>query len=430
MRIAYLNQSYPPMISGAAIIVERLALQMSGRGHPTLVIAASNIRQAYHTEKDNLRIARLPSLPNPKRAHQRFAPDSFYRVGRELKSFQPDIIHVHDVLTMGIIGLQLGRAMNIPVVATLHQLPWFICAYLPTSAWLKRWVDASLWSYGRWLNRRCQCMIVATQTIATTIESIGGFKTVVISYGVDLERFSPIPTHHQENQNLRTNLGLMPGKPVLLHVGRLDIEKQVDLVIRAAARVLRPLDAQLLVVGDGTCRQELITLADDLGIGDRSFFPGFMDPNTEIPAIYRLASVFMTASEIETQGLVLLEALASGLPVVAVEATCIPEIIKNEVNGFLVSPGDVSAMGEKIFQVVSNPSRASQMGSIGREIACSHALGASIDQHEDLYHSVLLTHSTQRQHAIPAKAAHRKSTVIPPMQPDRLEQEESGIKSR
>jgi glycosyltransferase involved in cell wall biosynthesis len=418
------------MISGAAIVVERLALHLSGRGHPTLVIAASNIRHAYHAEKDNLRIARLPSLPNPKRAHQRFAPGSFYPIGRELKSFQPDIIHIHDVLSMGLIGLHWGRAMQTPVVTTLHALPWFICAYLPTSTRLKRWVETGLWRYGRWLDRSCQCMIVPTQTIATTIESIGGFKTVAISNGVDLERFSPIPAHPQEEQNLRTRLGLMAGKPILLHVGRLDIEKQVDLVIRAVARVLEPLDAQLLIVGDGKCRQELITLAHDLGIGDRCFFPGFIDPNTEIPAIYRLASVFMTASEIETQGLVLLEALASALPVVAVEATCIPEIIKNEVNGFLVSPGDVNAMGEKIIQVIRDPSRAARMGKICRRIAASHALEASIDQHEALYQSLLLTSLNKGQHPIPADAARRKSNNIPPMQPCWLERKENGFKTR
>jgi glycosyltransferase involved in cell wall biosynthesis len=400
MRIAYLTQSYPPMISGAAIIVERLALHMTGRRHPTLVMAASNIRQTYIIEKDLLRIVRLASLPNPKRAHQRFALSSLPRIGGELKSFKPDLIHVHDVLLMGLVGLQLGRTMRIPVVATLHQLPWFICAYLPKSSRLKRWVDASLWSYGRWLNQHFQCLIVPTHTIASTIESIGGFKTVVISNGVDLERFSPAPAHPQEGQSLRARLGLMQGIPILLHVGRLDIEKHVELVIRAAARVLKQLDAQLLVVGDGKCRQDLIALANDLGVGNRSFFPGFLDPNTEIPAIYRLASVFITASEIETQGLVLLEALASGLPVVAVEATCIPEIIKNESNGFLVSPGDINAMSEKIFEVVSNPSKASQMGKIGRSIIGNHAVEASIDQYEDLYQSLLLTSSIKRPHPI------------------------------
>jgi len=430
MRIAYLNQSYPPMISGAAIVVERLAMQMSGRGNPTLVIAASNMRYAYITEKGNLRIARLASIPNPKRAHQRFTPGSFHRIGRELKSFKPDIIHLHDVLWMGLIGLYWGRAMKIPVVATLHQLPWFICAYLPASSRLKRWVEAGLWSYGRWLNRHCQGLIVPTPTIATTIESIGGFKTVAISNGVDLERFSPIPAQHQEDQRLHTRLGLMQGKPILLHVGRLDIEKQVDLVIRAAARVMKPLDAQLLVVGDGKCRQELITLAHDLGIGDRCHFPGFMDPNTEIPAVYRLASVFITASEIETQGLVLLEALASALPVVAAEATCIPEIIKNEINGFLVPPGDINAMAEKIFEVVSNPSRASQMGKIGRGIACSHAMAASVDQHEDLYQSLLLSNATRRQHAIPANVARIKSTSITSVHLSRLGRKGNGLKTR
>lgn len=410
MKIAYINQSYPPMISGASFVVQNLAKGMAARGHSVLVIVASDKGQAYTTEYGNTRIVRLKSISNPKRANQRFAPGSFGRIIREIKKFQPDIIHIHDVLSMGIVGISSGRKMNIPVVATIHQLPWFICAYLPPIPVLKNLVEKCLWVYSRWLNNQCKRMIVPTRTISKIIESISGFQTTDISNGVDLLHFTPIPKHPKDADHLYDQLALDPEKPIILHVGRLDVDKRVDIVIRAAAEVLEQVDGQLLVVGDGECRKDLIDLAKRLGIGGRSYFSGFLNPKTEIPAIYQIASVFTTASEIETQGLVLLEAMASGLPVVAVDATCIPEIIKNNINGYLVQPGDVNAMSNKLVETLNNPARARQMGKIGRLIAQNHSIEESMNKYEDLYESTIKIHlhSQKQKSVLTRKPAERK----------------------
>jgi len=388
MKIAFINQSYPPMISGASIVVERLANAMSNRGHASLVIAASDIGKAYTTEKDNQKVVRLASFPNPKRANQRFVPSSYMKIVREVKDFQPDIIHIHDLLAMGVAGIHAGKFLKIPVVGTIHALPWIISMHLSSNPKLKNNVENSLWLYSRWLNSQCEQMIVPTQTIAKTVDSMGGFQPIAISNGVDLNRFTPTGEHAKKSKQLYKRLGLDPRKPVILHVGRLDLDKRVDVIIRSASKVMKKTDAQLLVVGNGECWETLIELASQLGIGERSSFPGFMDQLEEIPEVYQIASVFTTASEIETQGLVLLEALASGLPVVAVNATCIPEIIKHNINGFLTQPGDEVAIADRLFEILSDPSRASQMGRFGRLIAQGHAIKKTIDRHENLYRSI------------------------------------------
>jgi 1,2-diacylglycerol 3-alpha-glucosyltransferase len=410
MRIVYINQSYPPMISGAAIVVERLANDMAFRGHSVLVIAASDRGESYISEKNNVKVVRLASIPNPKRANQRFSPDSFSRISREIRAFNPDIIHIHDVLSLGIAGLWIGRKKKIPVVATIHQLPWFVCAYLPPLPGLKPFVEKRLWLYSRWLNHQCEGMIVPTKTISKTIEEEAGFKTSVISNGVDLNRFSHRLDHSREADHLYNHLRLDPQKPIILHVGRLDVDKRVEVVVRAAAEALKQVNAQLLVVGDGECRKELIHLANFLGIEDQSRFPGFIDPKTEIPAIYRIASVFTTASEIETQGLVLLEAMASELPVVATDSTCIPEIIKNDINGYLVPPGDECAISNRLVEILSNPVKARQMGKSGRLIAQGHSIEESMDRHEELYRSTLKAYQAAEKQkiAISKKPADRK----------------------
>ena len=131
MKIAYISQAYPPMISGASIVLKRLADGMVQRGHTVMVLAASDRGDAYTEQYAHMRVVRLKSIRNPKRAYQKFVLCSYNDINTELKAFKPDLIHSHDVLTLGIFGLVVGRQMDIPVIATIHQLPWFISAYLP-----------------------------------------------------------------------------------------------------------------------------------------------------------------------------------------------------------------------------------------------------------------------------------------------------------
>jgi glycosyltransferase involved in cell wall biosynthesis len=385
MKIAYLNQPYPPMISGAAIVTERLANSMVDRGHTVLVVAASDTGSSYVSQERGLRVVRLKSIPNPKRANQRFSPGGARRVSSELKAFQPDVIHSHDLFWFCVAGMKYGRKMKIPVIATIHQLPWFVTPYLPSIPGLRNMFGKLLWAYGIWLSKQCASMIVPTQTIAQAVEEESGIETVVIGNGVDLSCFSPISSQPGEAEHQCQKLRIDPQKPVILHLGRLDLDKRVDIVIRAAAEAMQRCDAQLLVVGDGEYRKRLADLADQLGIGSRSRFPGFLDPKVEVPAVYRIASVFVTASEIETQGLVLLEAMASGLPVVAVDATCIPEVVRHGINGFLADPGDVAGIADRLVEILLDPSMMQRMGAAGRRIVADHAIEDSINDHEELY---------------------------------------------
>lgn len=132
MRILQICQSYPPMISGAALAAARLAEGLAAEGHDVLVIAASDRREGYSTQNGRLRIERLPSRPNPARVNQRFLLWPQRAINRLVHAFNPDIIHLHEPLLLGICGLRAARSLNIPVVLTLHQLPWFVAKYTPS----------------------------------------------------------------------------------------------------------------------------------------------------------------------------------------------------------------------------------------------------------------------------------------------------------
>lgn len=328
---------------------------------------------------------RVSSWRNPLRVGQRFAPLPYREIIAALRDFTPDVIHTHDPLQFAQSGLLYAGSAHVPVLATVHQLPWFVAAYLPEWKAIRRVVEQAAWRYSRWMLHRCSAVVTPTRTIAGVIAAHTGIVPHVIGYGIDPEVFRPGPLDPEEEAGLRAKLGIPQRLPLVLHVGRLDRDKRVDIAIRAAARAMERSPAHLLVVGDGTERARLMRLCADMAISERSHFTGFVSLEQGLPDLYRLASLFVTASEIETQGLVLLEAAACGLPIAAVRATCIPEIVHEGLNGWLAGPNDVDDLAACLRRLLNDPAQAQAMGQAGRLIAGGCIIRKTIDAHEALY---------------------------------------------
>lgn len=394
MKIMQITQPYPPMISGASLAVAQLAQGLARLGHDLLVIAASDRSHGYSTQNGHLRVDRLTSLHNPARVDQRFLVWPQRQVSSLVKEFEPDVIHLHDPVWLGVCGLRAAQKYDVPVVSTLHQLPWFVTKYTP--AWWGKpiTVEQLLWQYGKWFVSQCTASIVPMTQIAAEVKRHTGIEPYVIPYGADLEKFHR-KSSADEAQDLRIQLGLLPDKPVMLHVGRLDLDKGVDRVVRAAAQVMQQVDAHLLIVGDGRQRQALLKLCEELGIRDQCHFTGFISPDVDLPAIYRLADVFVTASEIETFGIVVLEAMAAACPVVAVDATCIPELVDHNRSGFLLPAKDANGLAAKITWLLQNPAQAHNMGLIGQEISRKFNQESMFNRHIQLYESIQPLKSTR-----------------------------------
>lgn len=147
MRIAYLTQSYPPMISGAAVSVQQIAESMTQLGHQVLVIAASDRECPYSLIRDNLTILRLRSLSNPLRVGQRAIANPRRMTLNALARFQPDVIHVHEPMQLGTLALAYAKREQVPVIFTVHLLPGFATTYL--SGKLGQWTEQILWIYAR-----------------------------------------------------------------------------------------------------------------------------------------------------------------------------------------------------------------------------------------------------------------------------------------
>jgi 1,2-diacylglycerol 3-alpha-glucosyltransferase len=384
------------MISGCALVVQRLAEGLSGPGLVVLVLAASDRQRAYVDHRDGLTVAGLRSFRNPWRAGQCFVLWPRREVVEHLQTFCPNVLHLQDPICAVLCGPGAARNLDFPVLLSLHQLHWFASAYLPRWPILHHGVEGTLWRYANWLLAQCEAVIAPSHTIAKIASTHCRRHVQVISNGVDLERFGPNAAFRGENEALCRKSRLDAGTPVMLHVGRIDVDKRVDLVVRAAAKPMRSTKVQLLVVGDGIQRSAAIPDAQFLGEPDRCCFPSFVPPGDDLSGLYRLAPVFVTASEIETQGLVILEAAASGLPVVVVRTAALPEAVQDGITGYLVVPGDTDAMADRIARLLQDLQQASGMGRAGRHMMERHSLGRSIEAHEQVYRSIVNTQ--ERRH--------------------------------
>jgi 1,2-diacylglycerol 3-alpha-glucosyltransferase len=401
MRIAYLTQSYPPMISGAALVVKSLATGMAESGHEVLVIAASDTSQTYFVQNENLTVLRLKSVHNPTRVGQRFTPYSRRSVTNALHEFKPEAIHSHEPMPISLPAIRYAGEMNVPTILTIHQLPLTATLHLPGH--LPVMMEKLLWKYGRWYTKKFMALITPTETTSIQVRRILERPVTTISNGIDLQTFHP-PLQDEDRAAIQRKWGLPTDVPILLHVGRLDPDKHAERVIQAAAQVLSRNNAQLLIVGDGLRKPALMKLCESLAISDRVHFTGFISTKQGLPELYRIARLFITTSEIETQGLVLLEAAASGLPIVAVRATCIPEIVHDGVNGFLAEPADLDGLVHGLNVLLGDEKKAVQMGRASLDLAQQHDNHFTIEAHEKLYDQLI----EQAQAVYPALAEDRR----------------------
>jgi glycosyltransferase involved in cell wall biosynthesis len=287
-----------------------------------------------------------------------------------------DVVHVHHPFPLSASAVFAARKRGIPVAATNHTIPecslWGIRGSGPVYS------SASA-AFGRWiafLMRRCDTVATPTRTAAGKLSSMG-FRgsVVVISNGVDTARFSTGP----EDPTLRARLGL-DGRPVVLYTGRLDAEKQMDVWLETAWS-LRDLEVQFVVGGEGGDRRRLEGRARDLGLGGHVRFIGFLDDEL-FPALYRLAAAYLITSPVELQSITTLEAMASGLPVVACRSGALPELVHEGHNGWLFQPGDWMAAASGLRRILTDRERAAEMGRHSAELAAGHRLELSLAAYE------------------------------------------------
>ena len=206
-----------------------------------------------------------------------------------------------------------------------------------------------------------------------------------ISNGIDLSEFRP----GKISEAIRKKYNIDITKPKLIYVGRVDPEKSINISIDAFYEVVKNIpDVEFLIVGDGIDRDNLKNQVANLGIESKVKFLGRVMP-PDLQQIYRAGDVFVTASETETQGIVLIEAAATGLPLVAVDAGAVRELCQNKKNGILCQPGDVKGIARAIIKILSDKELKARYGKESLEIAKKHDLNYTLSRFEEIYQTAI-----------------------------------------
>ncbi len=413
MRIAITSDLYYPMTNGVAVFAHNLAKGLAERGHDVLVICPSFSGRRQKVKKGRIttiyvrsvrfpfypdQINEVPSgkeilgLPLPRLAYRHglwVAVEPYHEVKKALDRFRPDVIHNQTAEMVAIAGQRYAKKNNVPMVSTGHAYPDNITSQLRLLKPLKKPLDAFLRVYMASFLKHSE---YATMPTEMAIEDLvpkrrKKFQVPVeaLSNGVDLSKFHPGKATNRAYRKFH----LPKDRPIIMYVGRVDPEKSISNVVLAFAGLLESVpEAMLAIVGDGTDRRHLQDLVKSLGIEQSVRFVGRVSL-AEATQLYKMATIFATASETETQGIVLIEAAATGLPLVAVDAGAVKELCQHKQNGLLVERGDIDAMTDAFVRILRDEELRKKFSAKSIEIAQKHDLNRTLMRFEEIYREAI-----------------------------------------
>jgi len=375
MRIALFTDSYLPTVDGVVTSVLTTRRQLEADGHEVVVFAPEDPRRREVREAGTIYVRAKEFRHYPGYRLAMFP-------GREvdmIKDMGIDLVHIHGVGFVGIKGLWASWQAKIPRVSTFHTMIHDTLAFYSPFGLNLHLLERGLRFYLRVFLRKTQGVVVPSRAILEEIRDLSPTANIadVIPTGVDPDRFRP----DLSGQGVRAKWGLN-GHDIILHVGRVAPEKNLTTLIHAFPKVLEANpDTKLLIVGTGPYLEKYYELAHHLGLEGDVLFTGFV-PDADLPKYYAAADVFAIASRFETQGLVVLEALASGRPVAGANYRAIPEFVRDGVNGALFDPSDVRGCAAAILRCLRD---RDPMRAAARESALPYSIERCTRRLEQVY---------------------------------------------
>lgn len=367
LRVTMFTNNYLPFIGGVPISIERLRRGLEHLGDSTQIVAPRYRDQPSHEDA----VVRVPSLlAMGEKREFRLANIFLARIRKQVRAFRPDVIHLHHPFWLGSLGLFMARQLRIPAIYTYHTrlehyahfvpLPGMLFRNLISHALIKRFAN------------RCDGVIVPTYSTEEYLRMIGvTTPTFVQPTGIEYERFQAVKPADVEA--LRKKLRLSNEK-VFISVARLSNEKNIDFIIEAIDRLRQESDVpfRFLMIGDGHQRDRLQKKIDSLELGSHFTLVGAVQPE-EMALWYNLGDAFLFASKSETQGMVILEAMSAGLPVVAVRSSGIEDVVRDGLNGYK-TPENQARWIEKARQLLENDDLRTELSEKARAFAADYSI--------------------------------------------------------
>ena len=385
-RIAFFTNNFFPFISGVTISIDWLAKGLRDRGHQVHIFAPDYSGEK-HSDSSCTRVKTLFAFGS--KGEFRLTNPFQTRIRKSFKQQQPDLVHVHHPFWLGSLGLWLGKRHQCPVIYTYHTRLEMYAHYVPLPGALFRNVISHL-IIRRFCNK-CDGVVVPTYSTEEYLRLVGVKSRICVQpSGVDFAGFND--PHKLTPQALKQQFGIDQKHLVLISVSRLGKEKNVKFLIDAIASLDQQTQQQvrLLIAGEGDDRPYLEIRIAEKGLQKIIRLIGAVSPEN-IPGYYQMADIFVFASKSETQGMVILEAMSAGLPVVAIRSSGIDDVIVEGQTGFKTLD-DIEAWNSKLKRLIEDAALRETLSTQAVEFARQHDSAVFAQNIDKFYSEVLASY--------------------------------------
>ncbi len=408
LNIAFITDTFLPHVSGIATYIMIISKELADNGHQVTIYTYKKAINPFRNE--NVNVVRLHSVELPTYSGIHMCVPNPVSLLKSISRLNQDIIHIHSPTgPLSVTALAIAKHRGIPAVATFHGFMDKYDHYMSffrMMKWLKIPFGSSIgglskakipvklknagvmrlanlkikkrlvWRVLRAMYNKCDAVIVPSPLSAKEVRS-HGISCLSIPHGIDADTFRRKASYKRKNR--------------ILSVCRLGYEKNIDVVLRAFSLVagLRP-NVKLTIVGDGPARKSLMELAKNLGLEESVSFPGTVE-RSGLQEYFDSHDFFVNASDSETFGYVIAEAMAAGLPIVAVKAQGTTDLVKHGINGLLVEPYDVRGFAEAMEKMLEGRTTARKFGKASVKLVKKFSVEKCYEGHIRLYKRLLKT---------------------------------------
>lgn len=387
MKILIASDLHWPTKNGVATAARTLAQGLASRGHEVLVIAPSQTGKPYKEVDENHIVMRTAAVPFPFYQNFRISVTPQREVKKIFNDFDPDVVHIEMMLGIGQAVMKCAKKQGVPIISTVHAIPENLLDNLKMLAPVARPIRYMLIQYGMKVYGKSDYLTVPTRSAIDMLkakERVNGLPIEPVSNGINLSRFTPT----KPDAAVLKKFGIKTDLPIVAYIGRLDAEKHMFVLLQAFARVVKKHPARLLIVGDGTDVVNLKNLAYELGIFDQTIFTGRVT-DEELVELHKVGTVYCMPSPAELQSIATLEAMASGQPIVAVDAGALNELCQDKRNGFLCEKDNDKQMADGITKIISDSKLHDEFSRESLAIAKTHDINHTLERYEQIYQSLI-----------------------------------------
>ncbi len=372
MRIAFFTEVFFPKVDGIVTRLARTLEQLAVLGHEAIIFAPHDPPESFAGH----RVVRVPALPFKPWYPELFLGLPRPRLGRELDRFKPDVVHVVNPVVLGLWGTAIAKQRNLPLLASYHTDLTQYATHLNLPILLipgRRFL--------RDVHNQAHVNLCTSGPMVNTARGLGIKRVRLWPKAVDTELFRP----ERGTRAMRERLsGGHPDDPLMITVGRLSLEKRLDWLY---APVTQLPNVRLALVGSGPAEAEIKRRFK----GTNTVFTGLLG-GAELAAAYASADVFAFPSDTETLGFVAMESMACGVPAVGARAGGIPDVINENVNGLMFTPGDLGDLTKKLGSLLFDKDKRARLGAQARRDMEQHGWRAATEALVEYYRLAMDVH--------------------------------------